>query len=181
MPEADESDAAGREPDPPRGSVTLRPATRNDWPLIERWLRLPAVESWFGSARAAEAEIRIVFETRSSVARIVECDGKPIGYAHAIDATHWGDSLPDGMPPGTWDLDCVIAEPSFRGRGVGRRAVDLMAAEVFGTTLALHLAVVVPVSNESAVRAYERAGFAWVRIVTDPLFGASWLMLRHRS
>lgn len=172
---------AGDPQDPGKGRLTLQPAAREDWHLIERWLRMPAVESWFGNARAAEAEIRIVFETASAVARIVHCDGRPIGYAHAIDATYWGDSLPDGMPPGTWDLDCVIAEPDFRGLGLGRRAVELMCEEVFSTTFAIALAVVVPLSNEQTVRAYEKAGFAWVRIVTDPIFGASWLMLRHRD
>ena len=174
-----------RDPETPEGGcddsrLGLRDAGEADWDRLRRWLAMPGVGGWWGNANAAEAEIRIVFETESALARIITFDGEPIGYAHAIDATHWGESLPDGIPPGTWDFDCVIAEPAFRGRGLGSKAVERMADEVFSSTFAIALCVIVPVRLESAVRAYEQAGFAWVRIVTDPLFGSSWLMLRER-
>lgn len=141
---------------------------------------MPEVERWWGSQSAAQAEIRLVFETRSALARIIEVGGQPIGYAHAIDATFWGESLPDGLPPGAWDVDVFVAAPEHRGRGIGGAALDLLAAEVFSTTLAVALSVFVSVRNEHAIRAYESAGFSWVQVWPDPIFGASWLMLRHR-
>lgn len=161
--------------------LKLRPATDADWPELKRWLRLPGVGDWLGSPNAAEAEIRIVFATESAVARIIEWNGQAIGYAHAIDATHWGSALPDGMPTGTWDLDCLIAEPRHRGTGFGQIAVNRLVDEVFATTFAIAVSVIVPVRNERAVRAYERAGFHWVRVLDDPLFGPSWLLLRERT
>jgi aminoglycoside 6'-N-acetyltransferase len=84
------------------------------------------------------------------------------------------------MPAGTWDVDLFIAEPGHRGCGAGERALELLAEEVFTTTLAPALAVFVSVRNEAAVRAYERAGFAWARVWEDPLLGPSWMMLRTR-
>ncbi|MDX2290013.1 MAG: GNAT family N-acetyltransferase [Hyphomicrobiaceae bacterium] len=161
-------------------AVRLRAATPADWPLLQTWLVRPDVERWWGSRGAAEAEIRIVFETQSAIARIIEADGRPAGYAHAIDATFWGPSLPDGMPPGTWDVDVVIAEPEFRSRGVGAQALEEIAREVFQTTFALALSVFVPLRTEAAVRAYERAGFRWVEVWNDPLLGPCWLMIRPR-
>lgn len=161
-------------------AVALRQARDVDWPLILSWLKMPEVERWWGSQSAAQAEIRQVFETSSALARIIEVDGRPIGYAHAIDATFWGDDLPEGLPPGAWDVDVFIAAPEHRGRGFGAAALDLLAEEVFSTTLAVALCVFVSVRNEHAVRAYESAGFKWVQVWDDPVFGASWLMLRQR-
>lgn len=161
-------------------AVTLRPANESDWPLILSWLKMPEVQDWWGSQSAAQAEIRLVFETTSALARIIEAGGHPIGYTHAIDATFWGENLPDGLPPGAWDVEVFVAAPEHRGRGIGAAALDLLSAEVFSTTLAVALCVFVSVRNEHAIRAYERAGFEWVQVWDDPVFGASWLMLRHR-
>jgi len=160
--------------------IGLRPATAADWPVLRQWIARPDVQRWWGSPSAVEAEIRIVSETQSAIARIVEAGSTTIGYAHAIDAMHWGSDLPDGMPPGTWDVDLVIAEMGYRGQGFGRMALDALADEVFSTTLALALSVVVPVTNEAAVRAYEHAGFTWRAVWEDSQCGPSWLLVRDR-
>ncbi len=159
--------------------VSLRPVEAGDWPLIRAWIRRPDIGRWWGSAIAAEAEMRIVAESGPAIARIVLVADQPVGYAHAVDAGYWGE-LPEGMPPGTWDVDIFIAEPQHRGKGVGETALNLLAEEVFATTLALSLSVFVSVANEPAVRAYERAGFQWARVWEDPIVGPSWMMLRHR-
>lgn len=160
--------------------VALRPVVKDDWPLIRSWIKRPDIEGWWGSATAAEAEMRLVAETDQAIARMVLVGGNPVGYTHAIDAGYWGSALPEGMPPGTWDADIFIADPAQRGHGVGERALDLLADEVFTTTLAVALSVFVSVANEPAIRAYERAGFQWARVWEDPIFGPSWMLLRHR-
>lgn len=161
-------------------ALSLRPATAADWRLIRAWIARPEIQRWWGSPNAAEAEIRIALESEAAISCLVLLGAEPVGYAHAVDASHWGPSLPDGMPPGTWDIDVFIAVPEQRGKGLGERAVNLLAGEVFSTTFALALSVFVPIRNEAAVRAYERAGFRWVRVLDDPLSGPSWMMLRER-
>ncbi|MCH9808712.1 MAG: acetyltransferase [Alphaproteobacteria bacterium] len=161
-------------------NVFLRPVTEADWPLLLNWLRDPDVQRWWGRPSAVEAEIRLVLETPSALGRIIECDGKPVGYIHAIDATHWGEQLPDVLPEWTWDIDIVVAERAYRGRDIGPNALNQLAAEVFGSTFAMALSVFVSVKNEAAVRAYERAGFKWVTVWEDPIAGPQWLMLRER-
>ncbi|MCB1521640.1 MAG: GNAT family N-acetyltransferase [Hyphomicrobiaceae bacterium] len=160
--------------------LRLRPATTADWPLIRTWIGRPDIQRWWGNPAAAEAEVRLALQTEQALSRIVLLADAPIGYIQAIDASHWGPSLPEGMPAGTWDVDLFIAETEHRGRGYGERALNLIADEVFSTTFALALSVFVAVSNEAAVRAYERAGFRWARIWEDPIFGPSWMMLRDR-
>lgn len=161
-------------------TVSLREAVAADLALVRRWLAQPEIRSWWGNASAAEAEVALAFDSRSALCRIIEVDGQPVGYAHAIDASYWGASLPQGMPLGTYDLDQFVAEAGHRGQGVGQRALQLLAAEVFSTTLAPAVSVIAPLDNETAVRAYEKAGFRWARVIADPIFGPSWLMLIER-
>lgn len=160
--------------------ITLRRAEPRDLAQVRLWLKRPDIQAWWGNASAADAEIALAFASPSAICCMIEMDGRAIGYAHAIDASYWGEQLPEGMPPGTYDLDLFIAEAAERGRGAGQAALTLLAREVFETTLAPAVSVFVAVSNERAVRAYEKAGFRWVRVVEDPIFGPCWLMLIER-
>lgn len=168
-------------PAKPCHGVVLRPLSRMDETLIERWIKQPEIQRWWGDGASAFAEVRLAQESPSAICRIVMVDGKPSGYAHAIDAALWGNSLPEGLMPGTWDVDLFIAEPAARGRGAGELALRLLIDEVFATTLALAVSVFVSVRNEAAVRIYEKAGFHWVRIWEDPVFGPMWMLIRERD
>lgn len=165
----------------PGCNVCLRPLTQCDRDLVRQWLRRPEIEAWWGPATATEAEVAIALHSSSAICRMIECDGEPVGYCHAIDAQAWGEALPEELEPGTWDLDLFIASGSHRGRGVGIRALGLLREEVFATTLAVAVCVFASVRNEAAVRAYERAGFRWQRIWPDKLLGPSWFMVARRS
>ena len=161
-------------------SVRLRPARRTDWDLIRGWLARPDIEAWWGPRSATEAEVNIAINSGHALCRIIEAGGVAVGYAHAVDATMWGDELPQDLAPGTWDLDLFIASEEHRGRGVGQAALSQLKDEVFGTTLATAVCVFPSIRNERAVRAYERAGFRWQRIWNDPHMGPSWFMLAER-
>jgi len=160
--------------------VRLRPASRADWGLIRGWLQRADIEAWWGPRTATEAEVNIALGSRHALCRIIEADGVPVGYAHAVDATAWGEELPQDLPPGTWDLDLFIASEEHRGKGVGQAALAELKQEVFGTTLATAVCVFPSIRNERAVRAYEKAGFRWQRIWNDPQMGPSWFMLAER-
>ena len=161
--------------------LTLRPATGRDGALIQTWLRRAEIQRWWGSLAAAEAELRIASETPSAIRMIVAHAGEPIGYGQAVDAGLTGEEAQLSLPPLTWDVSLFIASPAHRGQGLGLAALAMLRDEVFATTLALGLSVVVSVRNEAAVRTYEKAGFRWVRVLADPLFGKSWLMLCERD
>lgn len=160
--------------------TNLRPVVSSDWPRIEGWLARPDIQRWWGSREAALAEIRLVTQTPSAICRVIMAGGEPVGYAHAIDAAYWGAALPGGMPAGTWDADIFIAAPEHRGRGAGHKALRDLASEVFSTTLAPAMSVFVPVENEAAVRAYEKAGFRWACVWEDPISGPEWMLLLER-
>ena len=137
--------------------IRLRPAVPEDRFRIRRWLAEPEIAAWWGNAASAEAEIALAMASDTAVCRIVLFGEEPIGYAHAIGSEQ------------------------HRSRGLGGVALGRLVEEVFATTLAIACCGLVSIRNEAAVRAYERAGFAWRRIWNDPLLGPCWLMARDRS
>jgi RimJ/RimL family protein N-acetyltransferase len=165
----------------PAGQIDLRPATRADFDLIRRWLTRPDIQDWWGPVSSTEAEVNMALGSGLAICRIIEVDGTPVGYAHAVDATLWGENLPDELEPGTWDLDLFIAAEDQRGRGVGQIALAKLREEVFSTTLAVAVCVFPSVKNERAVRAYEKAGFRWQRVWHDPQIGPAWFMVARRG
>ncbi|MDX2308624.1 MAG: GNAT family N-acetyltransferase [Hyphomicrobium sp.] len=168
--------------DETRPAVRLRPLDgHGDRSLVRSWLRRPDIEAWWGPISATDAEVSIALASSTAICRMVVVDDVPVGYCHAIDAQVWGDSLPDELEPGTWDLDIFIASETHRGRGVGPQALSLLKDEVFSTTLAVAVCVFASVRNEAAVRAYERAGFKWQRIWHDGVMGPSWFMTARRG
>jgi aminoglycoside 6'-N-acetyltransferase len=163
-----------------RTTVHLRPAGRADWDLIRGWLVRDDIQEWWGPASATETEVNMALNSELGLCRIIEASGAPVGYAHAVDATIWGEDLPQDLAAGTWDLDLFIASEEHRGKGVGQTALSLLKDEVFASTLAVAVCVFPSIRNERAVRAYEKAGFQWKRIWNDPSMGPSWFMIAER-
>jgi RimJ/RimL family protein N-acetyltransferase len=160
--------------------VSLRPATPEDRFRIRRWLAEPEVAAGWGNTGSAEAEINLAMGSAVAICRIIECEGVPIGYAHALEIGLLGDERPGDLAAGTWHVNLLIASQPHRSRGLESAALALLTEEVFATTLAVGCAAVVAIRNEAAVRACERVGFRWRRIADDRLLGPSWLMLKER-
>ena len=62
----------------------------------------------------------------------------------------------------------------------GSAALSLITDEVFSTSLAVACTADVSIRAETLARAYERAGFHWLRVAHDPAVGPSWVMLKDR-
>jgi len=186
--------------------LTLRLATAQDRARIRRWLVQPAAVSTGGDAASAEAKISLAMNSEAALCRVIAQAGTPIGYGHAVAVGLWAGPPPGTLPPGAWELELWLGAEQQRGdgRGASRRsaivggggrlapapgadrlnaaaeALVLLTAEVFATTLAIACCGLVPITNEAAVRAHERAQFRWHRIWHDPLLGPTWVMLRER-
>lgn len=160
--------------------TSLRAADDQDWPLIRSWLARPEIVDWWGPLQTTEAEVMLALRSAHSICRIVEAAGKPLGYCQAVDATVWGDDLPQDLNPGTWEIDLFIASEKHRNKGYGANALIQLRDEVFRTTLATAVCVFPSISNERAVRAYEKAGFQWKSIWQDVIGGPSWFMVFER-
>jgi len=162
-------------------NVQLRSASMDDWSMIRGWLAQPAIQEWWGPLTQTEGAVLAAMKSDHALVRIIEVDEQPVGYAHAVDATLWGEQLPDDLPPGTWDLDLFVAEPGMRNKGIGSAALRLLKQDVFDTTLAVAVCVFPAITNEHAVRAYEKAGFIWQSVWNNPKSGPSWFMIAGRD
>jgi RimJ/RimL family protein N-acetyltransferase len=160
-------------------TVSLRPLTQADRFVLNRWLGEPDVIAWFGSRSAAEAELALAQSSPSSFIRIILFDGIPIGYAQAFDIGLSGMEHP-AIPSGSYDADVFVGSTPHRGLGHGATALRRLTDEVFATTLAVAVAITVPLRNEAAVRRIERAGFTWQAVIHDAMLGPLWILRRDR-
>mgnify|MGYP000973377524 CR=1 FL=1 len=161
--------------------ITLRPVRPEDRFRIRRWLSDPALPVWWGPRGTVEAEITMALESESALCRMLVRDDarEPIGYAHAVDLALWGGDAPPGLPAATYDLDAFAADAASRAEDV-TEAVKALSAEVFATTFAMSCCALISIRNETAARAYEKAGFRWREIWHDRIAGPCWVMQAER-
>jgi len=119
---------------------------------------------------------------------IITVGDRPVGYVQFYPWSRAADEAREmGVPDieGSYGLDIFIGEPDMIDRGVGSRTVALLARYLFDERDATSVALVTPVGNERAHRAYEKAGFHKVKQIldTDVVDGErrmSWLMVLDR-
>jgi aminoglycoside 6'-N-acetyltransferase len=158
------------------GVLTIRRATIDDAPCVERWDLDPDViacstddpdaEEAFADAEWAQ---EFAANSDASCHYIAELDGRPIGAMQVIDPhlepTHyWGE-----ITPNLRAIDIWIGAPQDRGRGLGASMMRAVIERCFAD--GADAIVIDPLaSNLRAHRFYERLGF---RVVERRAFGDS--------
>ena len=103
---------------------------------------------------------------------MVLADGAPVGYLcwqkpskEETEAAGVTD-----LPEGLVDIDIMIDEPAYLGRGIAGKALALLMARLrdAGVTIA---GLGTSISNRAAIRAFEKAGFRLFREFEDPEWG----------
>jgi aminoglycoside 6'-N-acetyltransferase len=158
-PAAQTHGLAGRE-------ITFRPVTREDFPLLLRWLITPEVRAWWrgGASTIDDVEREYGPPVDGSDATrlfLILVAGQPVGmiqcYRHA-DYPSWDEAV--GVPSAA-GIDYLIGEDSQRGRGIGSAAIAAFTAIVFGLYPEADSIVSVPQQgNRASCRALEKAGFS---------------------
>lgn len=105
-------------------SITIRPATRDDVPLVLQFIRdLARYEKLEHEVSASEAELReALFGERRHAEVVFACsDGNPVGFALFFHnfSTFKGR-------PGIY-LEDLFVRPEARGRGIGKRLLAHLA------------------------------------------------------
>jgi RimJ/RimL family protein N-acetyltransferase len=153
-------DGAGRNP------VTIRPLSRDDFPLLQRWLAMPHVPTWWGSEPVAAADVEHKYGPRADGTDptrvfVIEVEDQPIGiiqcYRHE-DYAEWDRAV--GIPAAV-GIDYLIGEPAQCGRGFGSAAIACLVPHVFGLYPEIAAIAAVPqAANYASRRALEKAGFS---------------------
>lgn len=171
---------------------------RDDYELVLRWRNEPHVAEWWDTDDEP-APITLDHVVKKYGPRvedgsrvtgcIITVGDRPIGYlqfypwsAEADEAREVGVADVDGA----YGLDIFIGEPGMIDRGVGSRAVALLARHLFEELDAASVALLTSIDNARAQRAYEKAGLRKVKrtLDTDVVNGqrvVSWLMVLERT
>lgn len=170
---------------------------RADYDLIVRWRNEPHVAEWWSTDDDPTPTTfdRVVgeFGPRTadaawSIDCIISVGDRPIGFTQFYPWSAAADEAREmGVPDvdGSYGLDIFIGDPDMVGRGIGSRAVALLSRHLFDAHGATAVALLTPVGNVRAHRAYEKAGFRKVKqtLDTDVVNGErrmSWLMVLER-
>jgi aminoglycoside 6'-N-acetyltransferase len=168
-----------------------------DYDLFVRWRNEPHVAEWWTTDDdPTPTTLDRVVEKYGPRAEdgfwvtgcIITVGDRPIGYVQFYPWSAEADEAREmGIPDveGSYGLDILIGEPDMIDRGLGSRTVALLARHLFEDRNATGVALLTPVGNERAHRAYEKAGFHKVHqtLDTDVVNGErrmSWLMVLER-
>jgi aminoglycoside 6'-N-acetyltransferase len=145
--------------------TTLRPAGEGDVERLVAWHADPEVSRFWDGETFNRAEMQERLEREDVEAWIVEETGEPVGYLQVHEA----------------GLDMFLAQ-SARGRGLGPDAARAMAEHLVHERGRERVTVDPYAWNESAVRAWERAGFVEVsRHEAGGEYTAPWILMEFRG
>jgi aminoglycoside 6'-N-acetyltransferase len=149
-----------------RGRLTsLRPAAAEDVERLVRWHADPDVARYWDGETFTRDEMVDRLAQSDVDAWIVEAGGEPIGYVQ----TH-----ADG-------LDMFLI-PSARGRGLGPDAARALTEHLLASGTHARVTVDPYEWNESAIRAWRRAGFVEVSRghPPDEDHASAWVLMEYR-
>jgi RimJ/RimL family protein N-acetyltransferase len=157
--------------------VTLEPfQSTRDLHLLARWLNEPHVCKWWGDPEGNFADAK---ERSPESHALIDVNGKPVGYLRwqrvslpALAALGITD-----IPESSIDIDILIGEQGFVGKGIGPRALRLLLDHLRADPTISLAGMSTEVGNYAAIRAYEKAGFQRRHRYFDPEYGESWIMV----
>ncbi len=161
-------------------NLSLQPLIFPDLELLVSWFAQPHVKQWWRDNLSAD-QIRVKYGTRIGsseiVPMIIYAAEKPIGLIQYYWATK--EEWPD-QPEGTVGLDLFIGDPECVGKGYGPDALKLLIAQLLTLPRTKKIIIDVDPQNVRAQRAYEKAGFKFVKQVISA-DGAVANLLEYRS
>lgn len=159
--------------------IEFRRVTRDDIPLLRRWIAAAHVAPWWGEV---EAELKLIEEHLGSDALpmfVFSVEGQAVGFIQSYRPADWPGHGFDDEAPGTLGIDLFIGEEDHLGRGIGVAVIEAFAARLFAQ--GAPVIVIDPnLANHRAVRAYEKVGFRAFAQFEDQKRGTTLLMRKQK-
>jgi aminoglycoside 6'-N-acetyltransferase len=159
----------------PQPQIAFRLLQHDDLPLMVRWLNMPHVRQWWQhDPRTLEEAIEVytpqIEGSDPTAAYIIMYDERPIGYIQAYRIADWPEYARDlAVEVGAVGVDLFIGEEGYVHRGLGAPILQAFLREVVFAMPGVTSCIIGPaVSNASAIRAYEKAGFRHLKTVAVP-------------
>jgi RimJ/RimL family protein N-acetyltransferase len=160
-----------------REQIGFRPLTENDLPLMHRWLHTPHVHEWWGEGKPPPSFDEVVekYSPRLNAEDPTDCyimivDGTPVGFIQAyMIADHPEYAAQVAVDADAAGVDLFIGEDAYVHRGLGAMILRaFLRGIVFGAMGADSCIIGPDERNAIAIRAYEKAGFRYLKTVHIP-------------
>jgi RimJ/RimL family protein N-acetyltransferase len=152
--------------------ITFRPLTHDDLPLMHRWLNAGEAFTWYGLKPTTLEEIAAEYtptidQTEPVFGHVILIDDQPAGYIQWYfindhpDYARQVDVLSDAA-----GVDLFIGEERFLHRGLGSGIIRAFLRDFVFADERVGRCIIGPDErNARAIRAYEKAGFRYLRTV----------------
>jgi RimJ/RimL family protein N-acetyltransferase len=159
--------------------ISFRKLSDSDLPLFHHWLNSPEVAKWYREGGSGYPSLDYVREkwgerlTGSDRTQcfIIQCDNQSIGYIQCA----LNDDNPEykaifKMEESTAGIDLLIGEDKFRHKGWGSFIITRFLKEILFDIYKVDICTIDPEpENKIAIRAYEKAGFRYLKTVWNPI------------
>jgi len=179
----------------PDGTITFRPLGFDDLSLVQRWRSSPHVLRWWPLDDTSIEVIRATYVPRIEGRHpcrcyIIQIDGTRVGLIQTYlfsDVPQYAAQLESPASvagtAGGAGVDIFIGEKSYLHQGWGPLVLrSFLPQHVFQDESTVCCTVDPDPANTTAIRAYEKAGFSFLRVVQHPEDGKStYLMSMNRE
>lgn len=143
---------------------------------MRRWLLRPHVRRWYDDVGGAAYPDDTIRDYRTAIRgqdptdlHLIALDGRPIGALQSYridDHPEYAAQVALGRP--AIGIDLFIGEPELVGRGHGPALIRSFLRDAL-PRYGVELCVIGPTaSNAAAIRAYEKAGFRFLKTYLEP-------------
>ena len=153
--------------------IQFRPMALDDLELMHRWLNNDFVARWWPGWPSLE-QVRAKYAPRIADAEptkcfITELDGHPIGFIQCYYICDRPDYSIGEEAANAAGIDLFIAERERAYRGLGPRLIREFLRRVVFAEYDVESCIIGPAQNNAAaIRAYEKAGFKYLKTVSIP-------------
>lgn len=158
--------------------VKLVDFTSEDISIVENWARAAHVVKWWGHDGLSE-EFNSVFVQKA----IIEANGKKVGLIvwfhpsrQELDEAGLKEISTTAM-----DIDLMIGEIDFIGKGIGAKALRLAIIQIFQNPLVPYVVGAAMKGNIASIRTGQKLGFEKIREFEDPELGSCFLGIKYRD
>lgn len=148
-----------------------------DFHLLHKWHNQAHVKQWYDKDKdlstlqaVVEKYNPILEENKPTQSYIILSDERPIGYIQTYrinDYPDYGKHV--GLTEEAAGLDLFIGDAEYLHRGLGSEIIQKFLKEIIFADTDIESCIVGPEpKNTSAIRAYEKAGFKYLKTVQLP-------------
>src|ERR1700756_148908 len=151
----------------------FRTLDRGDLPLMHRWLHTPHVVEWWPDEALTLDQIIAKYAPRIDGKEDVRCfvivsGDAAIGYIQEYPMVESEYASQIAEAERAVGIDLFIGEVEFHHRGLGSPIIRQFLNDIVFADQAIGSCIVDPaVSNRGAIRAYEKAGFRFLKEITN--------------